>query len=323
MPSPGTVPGGRNGLNRVDIGLALTVLVWGVNYTVIKAALGELQPLAFNAIRFTLATLTLAVLVRSRGPAPSIPRPDLIRLALLGVLGNAIYQMIFIFGIAHTTAANASLIMASCPIMVAVLGTALGRDRLPAAGWAGVGLAVGGLALLLASGRGSGLASGKLTGDLLILAAGVTWSVYTVLASGVMTRVPALAATLVTFLAGAPVLVAVAVPSLLSQDWGAVGARGWFGAAFSGVFAIGISYVLWNAGLAALGGARTAVYQNFTPVVAAAFAWLTLGERWTPGQFAGAAAVLSGIALTRLRPTLSATAMGSGVSAEPRPPDGV
>ena len=320
MPTPGTVPTGRNGLTRVDIGLALTILVWGVNYAVIKAALAELQPLAFNAIRFALATLTLALLVRSRGPAPRISRPDLARLALLGVLGNTIYQMIFIFGIARTTAANASLIMASCPIMVALLGTALGRDRLPAAAWAGVGLAVGGLALLLASGRGGGLASGKLSGDLLILAAGVTWSVYTVLASGVMARVPALAATLVTFLAGTPVLVAVAVPSLLAQDWGAVGARGWFGAAFSGVFAIGISYVLWNAGLASLGGARTAVYQNFTPVVAAAFAWLTLGERWTPGQFVGAAAVLSGIALTRLRPAASAAATHPGSSAESRPP---
>ena len=321
MPTPGTVPPGRNGLTRVDIGLVLTILVWGVNYAVIKGALAELHPLAFNAVRFVLATLTLALLVRGRGPAPRIPRPDLVRLALLGVLGNTIYQMIFISGIAHTTAANASLIMASCPMIVAVLGTALRRDRLPAPAWAGVGLAVAGLALLLVSGRGSELVSGKLSGDLLVLAAAATWSVYTVLASGVMARVPALTATLVTFLAGTPVLVAVAIPSLLTQDWGAVGVRGWLGAAFSGVFAIGISYVLWNAGLAVLGGARTAVYQNFTPVVAAAFAWLTLGERWTPGQFAGAAAVLSGIALTRLRPTDSSAALAPGTGAELHPPD--
>ncbi len=314
------LPAGRNGLTRVDIGLVLTILVWGVNYAVIKAALAELQPLVFNAIRFSLATLTLALLVRGRGPTPRISRPDLVRLALLGVLGNTIYQMIFILGIARTTAANASLIMASCPVMVAVLGTALGRDRLPAPAWAGVGLAVAGLTLLLASGREGGLASGNLTGDLLILAAGVAWSAYTVLASAVMARVPALTATFVTFLSGTPVLVAVAVPSLLAQDWGAVGARGWFGAAFSGVFALGISYVLWNAGLAALGGARTAVYQNFTPVVAAAFAWLTLGERWTPGQFVGAAAVLSGIALTRLRPPPQPAALRPGACPGPQPP---
>jgi len=43
--------------------------------------------------------------------------------------------------------------------------------------------------------------------------------------------------------------------------------------------------------------------------VAAAFAWLTLGERWTPGQFVGAAAVLSGIALTRRRARTPADAV--------------
>lgn len=61
MATPGTLSAGRNGLTRVEFGLFLTILVWGVNYAVIKAALAELQPLAFNAIRFALATLTLAV----------------------------------------------------------------------------------------------------------------------------------------------------------------------------------------------------------------------------------------------------------------------
>jgi len=42
------------------------------------------------------------------------------------------------------------------------------------------------------------------------------------------------------------------------------------------------------------------VFSNLTPVVAAAFAWLTLGERWTGWQMAGAALVLAGIATTRL-----------------------
>jgi drug/metabolite transporter (DMT)-like permease len=286
-------------LTRVDLGLAVTILIWGVNYSVIKMALSELQPLAYNAVRFVFATLTLVVLVRLHGPVPHISRKDLVKLVLLGILGNTIYQIIFIQGIAHTTAANASLIMSSCPMLVALMGAALGRDRLPISAWIGVTLAVGGLVLLLSSGSRSRLETGSLSGDLLILAAAATWATYTVLATRVMARTPPIAATLVTFLAGTPLLVALAVPSLRSQNWTAVGMRGWFGVTFSGIFAIGIAYMLWNVGLAALGGARTAVYQNFTPVVAAAFAWLTLGERWTVAQFAGAAAVVTGIALTR------------------------
>ena len=299
----------RFGFSTVDLGLLVTILIWGVNYAAIKAALRELNPYVFNALRFVMATATLAALARSRGGMARIPRRDLARLALLGILGNTLYQMIFIQGIARTTAANASLIMSSCPMLVALLGAALGRDRLPRIAWTGVALAVGGLVLVLVSGSRHNLVTGNLTGDLLILASAATWAAYTVLASGVMARTPPIQATLVTFIAGTPPLVLLALPSLARQDWGAVGARGWFGLAFSGIFAIGIAYMLWNAGIAALGGARTAVYQNFTPVVAAAFAWLTLGERWTPGQFVGAAAVLSGIALTRRRARTPADAV--------------
>jgi len=296
----------------VDLGLLVTILIWGVNYAAIKAALQELNPYVFNALRFMLATLTLSALARGRGGIARIPRSDVVKLAVLGILGNTLYQMIFIQGIARTTAANASLIMSSCPMLVALLGTALGRDRLPGSAWSGVLLAVGGLALVLAAGSPNGFTTGNVTGDLLILASAATWAAYTVLASGVMARVPSASATLVTFISGTPPLVVLAIPALVRQDWRSVGVRGWFGVAFSGVFAIGLAYMLWNAGIARLGGARTAVYQNFTPVVAAAFAWLTLGERWTSGQFVGAAAVLTGIALTRRR-----DAAGAGVAGPP------
>ena len=293
--------GGRApfGLTRVDLGLLGVPLVWGVNYAVIKAALHEFQPLAFNGIRFALATLTIWVLLLHRGSTLRIPRQGLWSLTLLGLLGNTVYQLLFIEGVARTSAANASLIMASSPMLVALLGTALGWEKLRGKGWLGVGLAVGGLALLLSAREGGGFAGGNLAGDLLMLAAGGTWALYTVLGAPVMARTPSLSATLVTFLAGTPVLLLVSAPSFASQDWRAVGAKGWLGVAFSGIVAIGLGYLAWNTGLAAIGGARTAVYSNLTPVVAAALAWLTLGERWSAGQLLGAIAVLIGVALTR------------------------
>ena len=119
------------------------------------------------------------------------------------------------------------------------------------------------------------------------------------LATGVMARTPSLSATLVTFLSGTPVLLLMAVPSFVSQDWRGIGAMGWLGVAFSGIVAIGLAYLAWNTGLGAVGSTRTVVYSNLTPVVAAALAWVTLGERWNLAQVLGAAVVLVGIALTR------------------------
>ena len=135
----------------MDLGLLGVPIVWGVNYAVIKAALREFQPMAFNGLRFALATVTIGLLLRHRGTSLRIPREGLWRLVLLGLLGNAVYQVLFIEGIARTTAANASLIMASSPMLVALLATALGRERLQARGWLGVVLAVAGLTLVLSA----------------------------------------------------------------------------------------------------------------------------------------------------------------------------
>jgi drug/metabolite transporter (DMT)-like permease len=295
MPSRGA----RFGLTTVDLGLLGIPIVWGVNYAVIKAALREFQPLAFNGLRFALATVTIGLLLRRRGTSLRLPREALWRLALLGVLGHTIYQVLFIEGIARTTAANASLIMASSPMLVALLATALGRERLQVRGWLGVGLAVAGLTLVLSAQNRVGFTRVSLAGDLLIVAGAATWALYTVLATGVMARAPSLSATLVTFLSGTPVLLLMAVPSLVSQDWRGVGAGGWLAVAFSGIVAIGLAYLAWNTGLGTVGSTRTVVYSNLTPVVAAALAWVTLGERWSLAQVCGAAGVLVGIALTR------------------------
>jgi drug/metabolite transporter (DMT)-like permease len=297
----------------VDASLLALTVVWGINYAVIKVALRSFSPLAFNAIRFALATITIWAVIRVRGGALRLPRTGLVRLVLLGMLGNAGYQLIFIEGIARTSAANAALIMACSPLLVAVLGVALGRDHLPPTAWTGVAVAVAGVTLLLLANPSGTHAAGHLAGDVLILLAAATWALYSVLASEAMARASSLAGTLVTFLAGTPILLLVALPSLLRQDWKTIDAGGWLGVAFSGVLAIGIGYLIWNSSLAAVGGARTAVFSNLTPVVAAAFAWLALGERWTGWQMAGAALVLAGIAATRL----SSARERSGAAGQP------
>ncbi len=289
----------RFGLTTIDLTMLGVPVLWGVNYAVIKAALREFQPMAFNGVRFALATMTIGLLLRHRGRSISIPREGVWRLALLGVLGHAIYQLLFIEGIARTSAANASLIMASSPMLVALLATALGRERLQKLGWLGVALAVTGLALVIAAQGVDSFTDLNYAGDLLVLASAATWALYSVLASGVIAHTSSLSATMVTFLSGTPVLLLMAAPSLASQDWRGIGARGWLGVAFSGILAIGLGYLIWNTGLGELGGTRTAVYSNLTPVVAAALAWVTLGERWNLAQVIGAAAVLAGIALTR------------------------
>ena len=82
-------------------------------------------------------------------------------------------------------------------------------------------------------------------------------------------------------------------------DWSAVPVGIWLGTAYTGIFGIAIAYLLWSRGVRTIGQSRTAVYQNLVPVIALATGWMWLGETPTVQQLAGAAVILSGVAVAR------------------------
>lgn len=294
-----TNQGARFSVTTADFLLFLLVIVWGVNYTVIKKALEELHPLVFNTLRFALATLILGVLLRRRGGPGKMSAKTGVKAALLGILANAIYQLFFIEGLARTNVAHATLIHASMPTQVALLTHFTGRERMRRQGWVGIALTFLGLTLLLSFRSAEGGPEPSWTGDALMFAAAFSWALYTLLAQPVLAKAPASQVTLVGFLAGVPFLALAALPELSKYDLRHLTLATWAGVVFSGIFAIGLGYLVWNYAVHSLGTTRTAIYSNLTPVVASFVAWLTLGERWRLLQLFGAGAALFGVTLTR------------------------
>lgn len=288
-------------------------MIWGINFPLIKVALAEIPPLAFNALRFPLAALVLLALVAATGGMRRPEPGDAIRLVGLGVLGNVVYQLLFIFGLAATTAGNASLLLATTPAWTALLSTAVGHERLARRVWLGVFGAVGGMVLVVAGGDGFRFSGATLTGDLLMVAASVTWATYTVGARPLIHRYGAMPVTAWTLWAGTPALVLLGIPALTRTDLGSVSGASWGALVYAGVLAISVAYALWNRGVRRLGNARTAIYSNTVPVVALAAAWIGLGEVPTPLQLTGAGVILAGLTLARTgRGRPGATSRGAG-----------
>jgi drug/metabolite transporter (DMT)-like permease len=285
---------------RTELGLLLLALIWGTNFPIIKQALTEFPPLAFNALRFPLASAVLFGFLAA-GPGLSLPRrADVPRILALGVLANVVYQLLFIYGLDHTTAGNASLLLSTTPVWTAILSSVAGHERLSGAVWVGLSGTVLGMVLVVTGGgQGLGLSRETLTGDLLTIVAAVTWSVYTVSGRNLIHRYGSLPMTAWTLWAGALVLFAVGAVPLARLDLLRVTATAWFGVAYAGVLAIGVAYMLWNRGVRVLGNARTAVHSNLVPVVALTAAWILLGERPTAVQLAGALVIIGGVTLTR------------------------
>lgn len=286
---------------RTDAELLLVTLIWGVNFSVVKSGLEHLHPMAFNALRFPLAGAVLLVLLRMRGPLRMPDWRDVPRIVALGLLGNVVYQLFFIYGIDGTLAGNASLLLSTTPAWAIVLATLRGQERPGWRAWTGVAATVVGMVAVVLGGQQKvALGGATLTGDLLAAGGAVVWAVYTVESRDLVRRYGALRLTAWTLWSGGLVLVALGTPAVLDAGLSTLPMGAWLEIGFAGVFAIAVAYVLWYRGVGQVGSTRTAVYSNVVPVVALAVAWAWLGEQPTWLQVVGAVVVIGGMTLARL-----------------------
>jgi drug/metabolite transporter (DMT)-like permease len=106
--------------------------------------------------------------------------------------------------------------------------------------------------------------------------------------------------TALSMLIGTLVYVPIALPALLHVPWATVSTVTWIKLVYSSLFAICVAYTIWYAAVREIGSARTSVYSNLLPIVAMITAYIWLKEPIGPQKLAGAAAVLAGVALTRM-----------------------
>jgi drug/metabolite transporter (DMT)-like permease len=300
MQPPACAPAGPTARPGIagDLGMLLVCLIWGFNFSITKLALADIPPLPFTAIRFTVASLLLWIVVRAlEGPAV-LPAGVTRTLVLLGILGNTCYQLAFTVGLNHTTATNSALILSMLPTAVALLAGLLGLERITRRMRWGIAIGTAGVIIVIAT-RGVGFHSSTLSGDLLTLLAVLCWAGYTVGLRRVPPGVSSLRVTTTTTIAGTPVLVLAGLPGVLRQDWSAVHSPAWAGLGYAATFSLVLAYLLWNRSVKAVGGTRTAIYMCVTPLVAAAGAWLLLGERPHALQGIGAILIVTGVLLTR------------------------
>ncbi|WP_309672234.1 DMT family transporter [Gemmatimonas sp.] len=294
--TPAAAP--RQGFGTTDLGLVLMSLIWGVNYSVVKAGLRTLSPLTFNGLRVSMAAIVLfAIAACVRDKLPS--RRDIITLALLGLIGNGLYQLFFIFGMSRTRAGVAALVVAAGPAWIAIISRMLGREHLPLRGWSGIGLQLLGVACVVGSAQGFEGGRDVMLGAGLIALGSIAWATFSVLLQPYTKTAHPLHLSAITMASGALVLVSIALPDLIKLDWGAVSLVEWGAVTYAGIGALVVAYLLFYRGVRVLGATRTAMYGNLQPIVAIAFAWLMLGEQPTVWQILGAALIMAGLLLSR------------------------
>jgi drug/metabolite transporter (DMT)-like permease len=296
---PETRAGADTRLGSTDALLLLMTVIWGANFTAIKYSIEDLLPLSFNGLRFAIASVVVLVAAFATGHNLKVAKGDGWRLFGLGLFANTFYQSVFIIGMAHTRAGNAALILATTPMITAIIGRLLKQEYFTPRGVFGLVLAFAGILLIILTGHKEVSLRAAVLGDCLLVAATLFWSLYTVGSKRLIHTYGSMKTTAIMMATGTPVLLLVCAPSLLRQDWSRVRPIAWAGLIYSALLAIALAYIIWNHGVRKIGSTRTAIYSNITPVVAVLVAWPALGEVPTPGQVAGAIVIFVGTYLVR------------------------
>src|SRR3954469_11721628 len=154
-------------LGLTDLLLFTMAVIWGINFTVVKYATHIFNPVAFTGLRVGTAALFLGALALTGGkPAPR--RADVAKLMLLGVLGNGLYQLFFVHGVARTRAGNAALIIGAAPAFITLIARFRGLERVKRMTLVGVALSVVGVGLVIAGAASAPQNETTLLGSVLV-----------------------------------------------------------------------------------------------------------------------------------------------------------
>ena len=268
------------------VALIFVTAVWGVTFVQVKDAVAIYPLFAFLAVRFAIASATLALPAAKR--VRGLGRTGAVGGAFLGLLLAAGYAL-QTAGLERTTVSSTGFITGMYVVLTPLIALVLYRSRIGLAAWGGVVFATAGLAML------SGIHAGSVTGDLLVLAAAAVYSLQIVLMERYAPRYDALAFTFVEMAAAfvGLLVVAVALGDLsVPHGWTVWGAL-----LVTGVFASALGFLVQTWAQRRTSATRTALAFSMEPVWAAFFGYTLAGDRLGALGWGGCAAIMAGIVL--------------------------
>jgi drug/metabolite transporter (DMT)-like permease len=293
--APPAVAGDRR---AAELGVLVVMVFWAGNFIVVKGAIGILPPVGFTFLRYCVAAFTLLVVLRIREGAIRLPRGDVLPILLLGVIGFGFYQILWPVALQTVPAGDSALLIATTPVMTALLAMAVGADSPNAVKLSGAVVSFAGVALVVAAGEGLVLGA-SLVGDLLTIAAALCWAIYTVFGARILRRHSPLVATTWAIVAGTLFIAPVGIAQLASADLSRVGLPVVLAVLYSGTLAAGFANVVVFHGVKLLGPTRVNALQSLVPALAVVLAAIFLGESIRPAQVIGGVVIVGGVALLR------------------------
>lgn len=283
--------------------LTLTALFWAGNSVLGRALADDVPPITLSFWRWCIAfVILLPWVARSLAAHWRVVLNHWKVMIFLSVLGVPAYNTINYAALHTTTATNSLLVNSACTVMIIAVNYLMFGVRATARQWIGLAVSVAGTLLIVTRGAPQALLTLDLVrGDVLLLAAALSWAIYTACLRWRPRELDQL-----TFLGASIVIGVIALFPL--YWWESLSAAPVvftpgviLGVAYTGIFPSVLALLFWNKAVAEVGANRSGQFMHLVPVFGITLAVIFLGETLQPFHLAGAAIIFTGICLATAR----------------------
>ncbi len=272
-------------------------LIYGINYSVSKGVMPHyIHPLGLAVLRVAGAVSVFWLI--SLGLKDTKVQPKhLAMMALCGIFGVALNQMMFLVGLNLTSPIDASIIMTLNPAAVIVMAAIIIGERIRALKITGIALGMSGAIMLIVNSGNGQLFSSLFTGNLLMLINTVSYALYLVLVKPLMRLYNPIVVMRWVFLFGSMIVIPFGFTDLWATDWHSIPTAGILGLLYIVIFTTIIAYFLNIAAMQRVSPTIVSTYIYTQPLIASTVALLFKQGQLTIVTIISAVLVFSGMYL--------------------------
>ena len=270
--------------------------IWGGMYVVSKAVMSVIPPFLLLTSRLLLGIVTLYIVVLLQGGL-KVTKKQFWQIFGVGFVGYGISLGFQFVGTNLSTASNGSLVTSATPAFVLVfaallLGEKITRRRILALLVASLGV------IAVIDPRTTQLSPNLFLGNLSLVAAALTWALYSVLVRKVTRSLDVLPVSLIAFAGGLPVSLPLGAWEFSIYGIGTISTGVIMGVIFIGVISTALAMYLWNSAFAILDAGVASLTFFAQPVVGTILGAIFLKETITPLFLVGGALIGIGLLIS-------------------------
>ena len=272
-------------------------LIYGINYTVAKEVMPDyIEPLGFILVRVT-GSVVLFWLCYALFYYEKVKKGDLLKLAVCGLFGVAINQMLFFEGLNLTTPINAAVIMVSNPILVLLFGIFLATERFSTKKGIGVALGALGAIVLITNGGQLSMNNEYFWGNIMVFINASSYAVYLVLVKPLMQKYKPITVISWVFLFGILFVIPFGWSDFQAIQWTTMPSGILWRVAFVVIGTTYLAYLFNIYGLKTLNASTVSTYIYLQPVLASIVAIMASSDNLDINKIGSSILIFLGVYL--------------------------